>query len=72
MWSSTKENEKTPCSLQEKTYMECLERYNFNTGICRGEIFWLKYCGEFEQWIEQTVLEKMKAKEAKAKSTNIK
>ena len=68
MWTNKKDNEKKPCEQQEKSYIECLQRYNNNAGICRGEIFWLKYCGEFEQWIEYSVQEKIK--QAKVSSTN--
>ena len=67
MWRDNKEKEKKPCEQQEKAYIECLERYNYNTSICRGEISWLKFCGEFEQWIEHSIQEKIK--QAKVNST---
>lgn len=70
MWNWNDNKEKKPCEQQEKSYIECLKRFNNNTEICRGEIFWLKYCSEFEKWVEHSIQDKLK--QAKGNSMNTK
>ena len=66
----TKQTEKEKpkaCEKQEQEYLKCLTSFSSYASpghfwaYCRGSQWDLKYCSEFDTWLEQTVRAQTKA-----------